>query len=36
MVGHAFRVDECPCNLHEANGQHPAAIHQLICSGVLG
>jgi hypothetical protein len=23
MVGHAFRVDECPCNLHEANGRHP-------------
>jgi hypothetical protein len=23
MVGHAFRVDEFPCNLHEANGQRP-------------
>jgi hypothetical protein len=36
MVGHAFRVDECPYNLHEANGRHPTTIHQLICSGLLG
>jgi len=36
MVGHAFRVDECSCNLHEDDGWHLASIHQLICSGVLG
>jgi hypothetical protein len=36
MVGHAIRVDEFPYNLHEANGRHPRAIHQLICSCVLG
>ena len=36
MAGHAFQVDECSCNLHEDDGQHLAAIHQLIYSGVLG
>jgi len=29
MVIHAFQVDECPCNLHETNGQHLASLHQL-------
>ena len=36
MVGHALRVDECPCNLHETNEWSIVTIHQLICSGVLG
>ena len=36
MASHAFRVDECSRNLHEDDGRHLAAIHQLICSGVLG
>ena len=36
MVFYAFRIDECSCSLHEANGWHLAAIYQLICSGILG
>lgn len=36
MVGYAFRIHECSCHLHEANGWHLVAIHQLICSGILG
>jgi len=35
MASYAFRVDECSCNLHEADGWHLIAIHQLICSGIL-
>ena len=35
MVSHAFRVDECPCNLHETNGGHLATIHQLIWCGLV-
>ena len=36
MVGHAFQVEECSHNLHEVDGKHLEAIHQLICSSVLG
>ena len=35
-VGHAFRADKCSHNLHETDGRHLVAIHQLICSSVLG
>ena len=35
MVGHAFWVDECSCNLHEANGRNISTIHHLICSVYL-
>ena len=34
MVGHAFRVDEFPHNLHEANKGHIAPLHQII-HGIL-
>jgi hypothetical protein len=36
MDGHAFWVDEFSHNLHEADGRHLVAIHQLIFSSVLG
>lgn len=36
MVGHAFQVDECPRNLHEANGKYLVTLHQLIHGGVFG
>lgn len=36
MVGYAFQVEKCSYNLHEADGLNLAAIHQLICSGILG
>ena len=35
MVGHAFWVDECPCNLHEVDGRHFANLHQCIHHGVF-
>ena len=36
MFGYAFWVDECSCNLHEADRWNIVAIHQLICSGIPG
>lgn len=36
MLGDAFRVDEFPHNLHEADGVYLATLHQLICCGVFG
>ncbi len=36
MAFHAFRVDECPRNLHEVDERHLATLHQLICGGVFG
>ena len=36
MVGHAFRVDECPCNLYAADGWHLTSLHKLFCGSVPG
>ena len=36
MVGHAFRVDECPHNIHVVDGKHLMALHQLICDNLFG
>ena len=36
MVDHAFWVDEFPYNLHEADGRHLMALHQLIFGIVFG
>ena len=30
MVGHAFRVNKFPRNVHESDGKHLAALHQFI------
>lgn len=35
MDFHAFRVDDCPHNLHEVDGRHLAALHQLIRGSVF-
>ena len=34
MVGHAARIDEFPCNLHEIDGRHLATLFQCI-NGVV-
>jgi len=34
MVGHSFRFNECPRNLHAFDGRHRAALYRLIRGSV--
>lgn len=35
MVGHSYRVDECPLNLHEIDGWHIATLYQCLHDGAF-